>query len=207
MAKGRARKKPEEPQPQPHPPLPPRRERGVMSVSPPFEVAGAIGGYRTTQLNQAVRLAAQLLGDAAVEVAGKFSPQEWALLGSVYVDRIVDPELPDPGRLLARLLERSQQRYRVAEETLGLTAAKADEAVAALVGRLEGLSYVGAWAVVVACQVRQALAKTGDLTAESRWWDLAWRQKHIRAAQEAPRHGGEVGFVSDCPLPRVVRGE
>jgi hypothetical protein len=174
----------------PRPPRPAARRKGMMSVNPPFEVTAALGGYRTRTLTEAVRITAQLLGEAAVEVASMFSPDEWWVLAEAYADRLIEPENPSPGYTLARLVERAQSRYRVAEKLASLSeggagkdANNGHKVVAALARRLERLSYLHAWAVIVACQVRQA--HYHELKPGDPWWDLAFRRNFIKPRQAA----------------------
>src|SRR5262245_15204628 len=87
------------------------KEKLGMSVYPPAEVAAALGAFKTVELTQAIRIAAQILGQAATEVAALFSPAEWAVLAEVLADRLVEPELPHPGTLLADLVAQAASRF------------------------------------------------------------------------------------------------
>jgi hypothetical protein len=144
----------------------------MMSVNPPFEVGCAVGEYRTRPFNQAIRIVAQLLGDAAVAVAKKFTPAEWAVIAASYEDRTIEPENSQPGYALARLVGRAHHRY----QTGAPLGKNPDKATGELIQKLEALDYLESWAVIVACQFRDYYQ---DLNDGDPWWSLAFRKEKI----------------------------
>lgn len=162
--------------------MPPRRSKGPakgkMSVEAPFEVAPALGGFRTTAFNQAIRVCAQLLADAAVDAAEKFTADEWWVLAESYQDRAIEPENPTPGYVMARLVERANSLYRVTAR-LG---DKADKAVGSIVRRLEHLSYINAWGVLIACQFYWEYRS--EIEDGDRWWEIPYRREKIKPRQQ-----------------------
>jgi hypothetical protein len=149
-----------------------------MSVSAPFEVAAALGGYRTVTLTQAVRVAAQLLGDATCEVSNHFSPAEWQVLAESFHDRAIDPEMPTPGYVLARFVERASHRSGILDR-LGENPQKA---LNSLIRRLENLSYTHAWAVIIACQFYSQFRT--KIEEGDPWWGLSYRHEKIKPTQQ-----------------------
>lgn len=157
----------------------------MMSVYPPYEVACAVGEYRVTAFNQVIRIGAQLLGDAAVAVAPRFTEAEWGVIATAFSDEI-PPEDTQPGATLARQVDRAHHRYRA-----GLPLGKnADKAVVDLVARLERLSYLEAWAVVIACQFRADPEYADNVRDGGQWWDLGFRRNAI-AARLAAKDGAK----------------
>lgn len=159
---------------------PPKRgaKKGMMSVNPPYEVASALGDYRTVPLTQAIRIAAQLIGDAALIVAEKFTPDEWAIVAHAYEDRVIEPEDTQPGPALARHVDRHHSRYR-----LGEPLAKRDKhAVEKLITRISELDYLEAWAAIIACQFRWQFVTT--LKPEDPWWSLAFRKQFLEQMRQ-----------------------
>ena len=145
------------------------KEKLGMSVYPPAEVAAALGAFKTVELTLAIRVAAQLLGQAAAEASALFSPAEWAVLADTLEDRAVEPEVPNPGPLLAELVQQAAARFGVAG---GLDGKKG---AAPLVERLRALTYPQAWAVLIAVRFRREQAERIEDGAQ--WWDLPvrWR--------------------------------
>src|SRR5262245_50614435 len=160
----------------------------MMSVYPPPEVACAVGEYNVTAFNQAIRIVAQVLGDAAVTAATRFTSTEWAVIADSFGEREVEPEETKPGSVLARAVERAHHRYKTGAP-LGKNP---DKAVADLAAKLDALSYLEAWAVIMAGQFHadpNHAVKEGD-----QWWDLAFRRKEIavrmRGREEARTGNG-----------------
>ena len=160
--------------------MPPERkaQKSMMSVNPPYEVSAALGDYRTVTLTQAVRCAAQLFGDAALEVASKFTPEEWELLAEAYQDRTIEPELHNPEHILADMVERAHARYNIGA-TLKTKPADTEKAVASVVERIRELDYCQAWAVVIACQFRWRCPVEGK-----QWWKLEYRRQYLNEARK-----------------------
>lgn len=151
--------------------------RRVMSVNPPAEVAGPLGGYRTRPLSQGCRIAAYLVSDAAVEVAAMFTPEEWEALAVALKDKSIEPEVPEPGDFLARVVDRHASHYGLALPDRGGKSAQA------LVGRLRKLLYTQAWAVLIAVQFRHEHA--GPWAEGDHWWELAYRAERLVPGQQA----------------------
>lgn len=142
-----------------------------MSVNPPYEVASALGDYKTVELTLAIRIAAQVLGEAALQVGALFSADEWAVLAEALKERVIEPENPSPARLMAELVERAHVRH-------GVGADLAPKALAALVQKVQGLGYIPSWAVLIAVRFRwdyAALLEEGE-----QWWEQAVRWRHLR---------------------------
>jgi hypothetical protein len=154
------------------------KSKGVMSVSAPFEVAAPLGGYRTVTLTQAIRVAAQLLGDATVAVSDMFTPAEWQVIAESFQNRAIEPEIPTPGYVLGTYVERASHR-RVFAERLGENPQKA---LNSLIKRLENLSYVHAWAVIIACQFYSQFCT--KIEEGDPWWRLPYRHEKIKPAQQ-----------------------
>ena len=147
-----------------------RRDRQMMSVYPPAHVGITVGGGTSGPLNQALCCYAHILGDAALAVAERFATKEWNLLSLVLRGRTYDPDAPMPGVVLAEHVERTH-RLGMLTEHLGKGA---DAKAADLAGRLRALSYLEAWAVIVAVEWRET---QGERPADSdAWWTLPYRQ-------------------------------
>ena len=148
-----------------------RKDKGQMSVNPPWDVGPVLGGYRTVTLTQAVRIAAHLLAEATSEVARMFTPAEWDLIAEALKVRVFEPEAPNPAAFLASLIGRAQLLYEPREP------ASKDKAGAPLLDRVSQLSYLQAWAVVMAAQFRWEVAES--LKDGEHWWEPAVRAKHL----------------------------
>jgi len=160
--------------------MPPKKKdsRGLMSVNPPYEIAAAVGGYRTVVLTQGLRVLAHMLSDAAVDIAPLFSPEEWGLLAEAWQEKAIEPELPNPGYNLARIVQRAHTHYRIGDRLTG-PEKKQSQLMEKLVSRLEALTYAQAWAILAACQWRWDYYK--ELKPEDPWWDLAFRRQVVLA--------------------------
>lgn len=161
--------------------MPPRASRTArersFTVYPPASVGPAIGGAKTRPANVALGIIGHLLGDAAVEVATLFTPDEWGVIALAMegdADRTpaVQPDDPDPASVLASLLRQAQARYRAGDRLA--KGEKGRKAMDGLVDRVASLGYVQAWAVVVAVRfVREHPKRAG----QGPWWDLAFRRE------------------------------
>lgn len=165
---------------------PKKKDKGMMSVYPSWEVAAALGGYKSNPFTRALRIAAQVVGDAAVEVADRFPPEEWEVLRVVVGARQWEPELPNPGNGLAESVERAHQRMNLAQH-LGLgkstpDVAKTDKAVQNLARKLRDLSYLESWAVIIAVMWR---LERDDVKPGDRWWTITYRAEKIEAEKPA----------------------
>jgi hypothetical protein len=139
-------------------------EKAGMTVYPPLECAAVLGAFKTRELTVAVNCATHVLGVAAVEVAGTFSPGEWGLIASVLEDKVVDHDLAEPGPALGQMVETACARF-------GLAAA--DALPAPLADRLRALTYAQAWAVLISLRFRKVNAR--HLEPGMRWWDVGAR--------------------------------
>lgn len=155
-------------------PPPERAKRGLlMSVNPPDDVAASLGDTKTVQFNQAIRIASVVLGDAAKEVAARFTPGEWKFLAEVLENRSIEPEQPDPGSLLASYINRAFDLYGADLST------NKDAKATAVAEKLGQLGYLETWAVMVACQFYW---KYGDeFPPATRWWELGPRHSFLSA--------------------------
>lgn len=146
-----------------------------MTCYPPAEVAATLGAFKTTELTQAIRIAAQILGRAAGEVSGMFDAAEWTRLAALLESRSVEPEFPNPGPLLGDLAQQASERY-------GLGGEAKPAKVESVADRLRRLSYAQAWAVLIALGFRRDNADRLDDGA--RWWDVATRWRLLTEEQE-----------------------
>lgn len=159
-----------------------KSKKGTMTVNPPLEVGSVLGGFKTTTLTQAVRIAAQILGDAAEQVGGMFSDEEWWVLAESHQERSIEPETPTPGYVMARLVERAQSRYEVASK-FGEDVKAQQAALKSLVKRLENLTYLQAWATLIACEFYHAYRDA--IPDGAKWWKIVFRRSIIKPKDPA----------------------
>jgi hypothetical protein len=143
-------------------------EKQGMTCYPPAEVAAAVGRFATTELTQAIRIAAHLLGQAGGEVAVTFSPDEWGVLAEVLEDAVLMPEVSTPGAVLADLTEQAASRLGLGRSPDGKPPKEG-----AIADRLRRLTYPQAWAVLIAVKFRKEHADR--IPEGARWWELPVR--------------------------------
>jgi hypothetical protein len=151
-----------------------KKEKQGMSVYPPYEVAPAVGAFKTTELTLSIRRDAHVMGLAAGEVGCAFGPAEWAYLAAVLPDRVIEPEAPDPGAMLAEVVAQAERRFGPPDLPGGPAGTLAE--------RLRALAYHQAWAVLVA--VRFFRDNEGGLADGARWWEMPARWAALGGAQE-----------------------
>lgn len=148
-------------------------DKVTMSVSPPVTLIAALGSLRTTELQRAIRLAAEALGRAAAEVADDFSAAEWEYLAAHVTEDEVPKDASAPGHLLADQFNRASRTFPPPPPEAGRDPAAE---------RLRALGYWQAWAVLVAIKVRTdnaALIEPGVA-----WWELSTRWRLLTGATE-----------------------
>ncbi len=158
---------------------PPRRRpkhdtaRPAMSVYPPPRTGIILGGYRSKPFTQAVRCWAQLFEPVAVEVEDLLSSKEWNFLAKALhgIEFDFDPEDAQPGRILRQKCEKAAN-FGVGAEFL-----KKNEALA-FAEKVEGLSYLQAWACIWAVQWRIDFGPE-NMKPNEQWWLLSHRQQHL----------------------------
>lgn len=154
-----------------------RPGRIPMTVYPPAEVAETLGDCKTTTLTQVIRFATQVLGDATVAVEREFTPVEWQVIAETFQNRAIEPEIPTPGYVLGTYVQRASHR-RLFAERLGENPQKA---LNSLIKRLENLTYVQAWAVIVACEFYQMYAS--EIDDKDQWWTLSYRAQKVKPSK------------------------
>lgn len=154
------------------------RQRPGMSVYISEEISRVLGGRRSTTFGQAIRCWARYMLDAAVDIEGEGSltPAEWGTLARVLSGReyAIDPESGRPGPMIGEEVSRAAEMGQA--KSLGSTV----EELRTLAGRLAGLDYVHAWAVLWAIQWRAYRGIETD--GAERWWTLAHRQESSQSA-------------------------
>lgn len=152
--------------------MPPKRKppkaRFATSVYPPRGVGPALGGLSSSALTRAVRIAAQVLGDAGLRAGDIFSQQEWEVLYASLKDWDEQPENADPGPVLAAAVSRAHSR-------LGVASGLGEKKLLSLLEKLRKLPYLESWAALIAVdwrKVHQDSVQEGDA-----WWSLPYRGK------------------------------
>lgn len=132
----------------------------------PSDRARAALGDAGPALTEAAECWAECVTRAGAEVAGRLAPAEWHYLADMLRGTRMEPSFGDPGAILA-----ADAADADAHEGLG---EKWGADPAALAGKLAGLSYAQAWAVVLACRWFWA---AGKLPRGAAWWEPAYRAR------------------------------
>jgi hypothetical protein len=162
------------------------RERMGMSVYPPAEVAPALGAFKSTEFERGIRLAARMLGEAAEQIAGEFTPAEWEFMARIMTDRRIEPEADEPGAAVAQFVDQAHRLTGAAPEQPAKGGAA--RSVGDLVGRLRRLTFPQAWAVIIALDFRARNAE--EIEEGCRWWEPRGRWPIIERGLEARREKG-----------------
>lgn len=154
-------------------------QRDMMSVYPPRSVGPALGGYRSVPFSTALRIAANILGEANLIVSRKLTDKEWGYVQRSLVLRAIDPEGARPNAYLA---EAVTMRHAHMGKGVELDQKNPDAAVAALAKKLHELDYAQAWAVLIACKWQEEYGKDGSGVE---WWTMKYRAQEEQRLAEA----------------------
>lgn len=144
-------------------------QRDMMSVYPPRSVGPALGGYRSVPFSTALRVAANILGEANLEAGKKLTAREWEFVYKSLRERGIDPDVPRPGGYLAEIVNMRQAHFGAGAE---LDQKNPAAAVTQLANKLAELSYLQAWAVIISCKWRE---ENEPDEAGTDWWTIRYR--------------------------------
>lgn len=151
------------------------RKRISMSVYPPLSVAPIIGAYKSSPMTRAILCWTQLMAEAAPRVALVFKPEEWEAIYVATRERDFDPQISDPGPLLADAVSQAAKLKKLDKVI--------PKGLSGLLPRLAKLDYVSCWAVLTAVfyrSERNGVEVTGD------WWTLDHRLANVPADKAEP---------------------
>lgn len=126
-------------------------------------------GSSSPALNQALDCWAYLIGRATLENAGRFSRAEWLYLADCGNSTMWTPEF-DAARSIVHQVRDANEL-----DGLGKKWLSKPSDVDKLAGKLEGLSYQEAWAVIVAVELFWDNHEDID-TGKDEWWTLDYRR-------------------------------
>jgi hypothetical protein len=157
-----------------------KKGRKTLTVYPTARALSVLG-TGTPGLNQALECWADLIARASVENAKRFRSEEWQYLADCANGIRWEPTVANPGKGLAQQASDAHELEGPGSKWL----ARSSE-VAALAKKLGQLSYVEAWALILAVQSFWDNHERIDREKEE-WWSLVYRSGAKRDESRAEK--------------------
>lgn len=132
----------------------------------------AVLGQSAPMLNQALECWAAVIARASADNSKIFDAAEWKYIADLLNGTLHEPEIGNPGELLASSVEDGAALDGLGEKWFAKTPAAR---VQVLAEKVRGLDYAHAWAAIVA--VQWFWENSDSVSVDAPWWTLAFRRK------------------------------